>query len=530
MTNKKSPLGQYFTPRYIAELMVGLLQCDTSEWVLEPSSGKGVFVDTLQERGFGRVCAVELDRELIDYEADDLHVGSFVSWTPTREFSAVIGNPPYIRWKNLDKSQQEEVKLSRHWGKLFNSLSDYLMVFIANAVEALRPEGELVFITPSFWLHTQHAQPIRNFLIANGFFTDLIAFGEAQVFEKVSSSIIIFRYVKSARPKPPINFFEFHGARRAHAPLDLREPKQFRVTQIPQFEVDAHWTLATAEQQTILKRFEAWATLPVGEPATLFEKQDYATLGRFVSIANGMVSGLDKAFRVSEELADKIQESEREALRVVVKGANLSRLVTREFTTYIDPPPGLTENEFKRRYPTIAAHLEDFREDLELRFSYGKRLPIWEWAFRRSESFFLDGSKKIFVPCKERITNKSHVRFSLVPLGAVATQDVTALAPLPSTRESVEYISAYLTLDEVTNWIRDKGLIKGGVAEFSERPLASIPFRPIDWSSDLERQCHDEIAEIVRLAMTSGPSELVFKQIREIFLKRLGLGPAIRDE
>jgi len=530
MTNEKSPLGQYFTPPHIAEIMVGLLQSGKGEWILEPSSGTGVFIEALRTQRYENVCAVELDGTLVNYEADEMHVESFVSWTPTHKFSAVIGNPPYIRWKNLDKSQQEEIKLSRYWGELFNSLSDYLMVFIVNAVDALRTGGELIFVTPSFWFHTQHAQPVRDFLTSNGYFTDIVTFGEAQVFEKVSSSIVIFRYVKSHDPKPAITLFQFHGTRRVQAPLKLREPKQFTVAEIPQFSVGAHWTLATAQQQAALKRFEDWTTISSGISETLFEAQGPNQLGQFVNIANGMVSGLDRAFRVPEDLRNRLPESEKDALRVVAKGANLTRLVTREVTLYIDVPQGLSEIEFRARYPTIATHLDGFREVLEERFSYGRKLPFWEWAFRRSESFFLDGRQKVFVPCKERITNKSHVRFSLVPLGAVATQDVTALAPLPSTRESVEYISAFLTLDEVSHWIRDKGLIKGGVAEFSERPLASIPFRPIEWSSHCERQCHDEIVEIVRSATVSDPAELVFKQIREIFLNRLGLGPAVRDE
>ncbi|WP_410956842.1 Eco57I restriction-modification methylase domain-containing protein, partial [Salmonella sp. SAL04181] len=81
---------------------------------------------------------------------------------PNEQFSAIIGNPPYIRWKHLDVELQQELKNHKLWGVLFNPLSDYLSVFIANAIEHLREGGQLIFITPSFWMHTLHAHPLRQ--------------------------------------------------------------------------------------------------------------------------------------------------------------------------------------------------------------------------------------------------------------------------------------------------------------------------------------------------------------------------------
>ena len=34
--------------------------------------------------------------------------------------------------------------------------------------------------------------------------------------------------------------------------------------------------------------------------------------------------------------------------------------------------------------------------------------------------------------------------------------------------------------------------------EFSEKPLASIPFKTIDWNNDDEVELHDEISELTR--------------------------------
>jgi len=40
--------------------------------------------------------------------------------------------------------------------------------------------------------------------------------------------------------------------------------------------------------------------------------------------------------------------------------------------------------------------------------------------------------------------------------------------------------------------------MKGGIAEFSEKPLASIPFRYIDWDDDEDIAFHDLVTNTIR--------------------------------
>lgn len=514
---EKNILGQYFTPRHIADLMVGLLEANFDDSILEPSCGEGVFLDSLFDAGYSNLFAVEIDNHLNQRTLAKVAHTSFVSWNPGRKFSAVIGNPPYIRWKNLGEDQKAEIQQSPHWGKLFNSLSDYLMVFIVNAIDLLEDDGELIFITPSFWLHTQHAENVRNFMVERGVFTSIIAFGEAKVFEGVSSSILIFRYLKTSKKNRDIEFYDYSGPRKVPSEIFLLPTSEFFTCEtIPQFVSGSHWTLAPEKKQNEIKKLENWAgKLSVD---TLFHDEKYSRIGEYFDIANGMVSGLDKAFRVTDELLQLANSNERLAFSAVVKGADLSRLVCLKTSSYIDLPLGMDEGTLREKYPNIYNHLLNFRTELEKRYDYGRDLPFWEWSFRRSEKFFLNGNRKVFVPCKERITNKTNIRFAIGPLGSIATQDVTALAPMTETRESVEYLAAYLTLDEVTNWIRIRGLVKGGIAEFSERPLASIPFRSINWESEGEKNLHDEITQLVRMTEAGGNREKSFELIREKFL------------
>jgi adenine-specific DNA-methyltransferase len=97
---------------------------------------------------------------------------------------------------------------------------------------------------------------------------------------------------------------------------------------------------------------------------------------------------------------------------------------------------------------------------------------------------FKQEQDRIFVPCKERISHKDYFRFSYVSEGIFPTQDVTAIFLKSDTRESIYYILALLNSEYVFEWLKHKGVVKGNIVEFSEKPLASIPVKRIDWENN----------------------------------------------
>lgn len=492
----KNILGQYFTPSFVARIMVDLIESPRESKVLEPSAGEGVFLDVLHEAGYSNIEGIEIDSSLKQNMIHTVHNSSFVSWLKGGEYSVVIGNPPYIRWKNLEEFQKNEIKEHPLWGVLFNSLSDYLTVFIANAIQNLRDGGELIFITPSFWMHTLHSENLRSWMLSQGAFSHIINFGESNVFQGVSSSIIIFRFVKNIQVQE-IQFYEYNGPRRVPESISLNG-EEFKKFIIPQFSPGEQWIFADQQSLNDIAELEAACTMTV-DSDNLFEERirRVALLGDYVHIANGMVSGLDKAFRWDAPI-DNLSEAEQSALATVVKGKDIKNIYMEGSSRYIDIPEGLTESDVASKYPSLYEQLVSYKEKLMERYSYQRHLPFWEWAFKRSQKYFYTEIPKIFVPCKERVTNKESVRFCLVPPGVVATQDVTAFSPLVETKESIEYILAYLVHPRVTSWYRYKGLMKGGIAEFSEKPLSSIPFRYIDWNDDEDIAFHNLVTDAIR--------------------------------
>lgn len=55
------------------------------------------------------------------------------------------------------------------------------------------------------------------------------------------------------------------------------------------------------------------------------------------------------------------------------------------------------------------------------------------------------------------------------------------------------YILALLNSKYVFDWLRFNGIVKGNIVEFSEKPIASIPFRKINFNDENEVMIHNQI-------------------------------------
>ncbi|MDE6342248.1 MAG: restriction endonuclease, partial [Muribaculaceae bacterium] len=70
---------------------------------------------------------------------------------------------------------------------------------------------------------------------------------------------------------------------------------------------------------------------------------------------------------------------------------------------------------------------------------------------------------------------------------------------------------AFLNNRRVFEWIAFNRIVKGAIVEFSEAPIASIPYRPINWSDAEEVRMHDEIKEEVTLYLNDNSSAHIDK-------------------
>lgn len=487
MPKIKNKYGQYFTIKSIADFMVGLIGIEKNAPILEPSCGEGIFLQSLEESGYYNITAYEIDSTLKNpYKY--VKYKSFVSSPTNEKFDVVIGNPPYIRWKNLETELKKELELSSLWKRYFNNLCDYLFIFILKSIEQLNKNGELIFICPEYWMNTTNSHTLRDYMLKNGSISDIYIFKETPLFVGVTSSFVIFKYIKSKH----IDKISLYKYNKKGQPLqgELTDKSCFDKISVSQFNVGEKWILAGVTERESIISIEKSCR----KHSELFtSNSDLHRIGDFCDIGNGMVSGLDKAFCCHD--TSGLNEAEKASLIHVYKAKDLHQYYNIADSYYFFFREDMNECSFKELYPNIYTRLQLYQDELLKRYNYGKDLKMWEFAFPRNETLFKQKQERIFVPCKERISHKQYFRFAIAGATTYPLQDVTAILKKRNCKENIYYILAYLNSNRVFKWLKYNGIVKGEIVEFSEAPLASIPYRCINWNDEKEVICHNNIVK-----------------------------------
>ena len=336
-------------------------------------------------------------------------------------------------------------------------------------------------------------------MLQNGYFEQIYHFNETPIIDKVTVSIIIFKYIKSKKAKQTIKVSKYYSNQKLTVEtLNNLKNKistdDIEFLTISQFKQNERWLLCTDEMKDELKIFETKCKKETKNTSLFTDnsKIEYHSIGDFCDIGNGLVSGLDKAFQLNGHI---LNENEKSSVLQVVKAKDIKPYYYENITKYLYISENTTEEDIKQKYPSFYEHLQPFKKELEKRYQYNRVIPYWQWVFPRSFKLFSRNEKRIFVPCKERISNKNYFSFALAESGIYPTQDVTAIFKKETTKESIEYILSLLNNYRTFDWLKINGIVKGNIVEFSEKPITSIPLRTINWKNDKEILIHNQITE-----------------------------------
>lgn len=198
--------GAFFTPPPITRYLANWAVRSGEDTVFEPSAGDAAFLVAAAER------LRDLGVEQPALDGVEIHAASvatarrrvaaaggsarirtadFFDVAPTPAYSAVLGNPPYIRYQDFRGSQRAQSRRAAlKAGVTLSALASSWAAFTVHAALFLRPGGRLALVLPAELLSVNYAAPVRKFLFDRFASVELVMFDE-QVFPGAEADVVL---------------------------------------------------------------------------------------------------------------------------------------------------------------------------------------------------------------------------------------------------------------------------------------------------------------------------------------------------
>lgn len=107
------------------------------------------------------------------------------------KFDAVIGNPPYVRQERIKEQKPFLEKIY----EIYNGTADLYAYFYELGIKNLKESGYLGFICSNKFFRAKYGENLREFLLKNTSFKNIVDFNEIKIFEDatVDSAITVFK-------------------------------------------------------------------------------------------------------------------------------------------------------------------------------------------------------------------------------------------------------------------------------------------------------------------------------------------------
>ena len=190
--DKIKNLGQVYTPENIVKLMFNLSKNDGD--ILEPSSGDGAFTRWIKDNSDRKITSIEIDPDNKQMDLDFI-IMDFFNYDENIKYPTILGNPPYVSFKNISKDTLSKIQLKLYLNSYDNRTNLYIH-FIRKCVEHLEEGGEMILITPREFIKATSSIKLNNFLYEKGTITDWYEYGDDVVFRGYSPTVVVWRFEK----------------------------------------------------------------------------------------------------------------------------------------------------------------------------------------------------------------------------------------------------------------------------------------------------------------------------------------------
>jgi adenine-specific DNA-methyltransferase len=296
--------GQFWTPAWVAEAMVGYVMRGDTNHIFDPAVGAGAFFRA------AKVLSEEMDRHIglrgmeIDPDAltqcgdnglsaDDLagvQLRNFVLHAPAETHRAIVANPPYIRHHRLSKEVKAELRAfgMRLTGAALDGRAGLHIYFLLRALQTLEVGGRLAFIMPADTCEGTFAPALWSWITKHYRLEAVVTFDpEAAPFPKVDTNALIF-LIQNA---PPTS--DFIWARCTEPGMHLK------AWMIADLAVSSTSAIQASHRSLVEGLSTGLSRLPTVQQRTGLTLLDFAT------VARGIATGANDFFFLTQKQAEQ---------------------------------------------------------------------------------------------------------------------------------------------------------------------------------------------------------------------------------
>jgi adenine-specific DNA-methyltransferase len=338
-------------------------------------------------------------------------------------FNVIIGNPPYVGHKAVDKEYSKILK--EKYKGIYKDKGDISYCFFKSSLGKLKDKGKLSFITSRYFIESPSGEELRKILLEKTTLYKIIDFYGLRPFKNVGVDPAIIFLINEEIAKNEIGSAKIEvikpitstgkNKKDFYEALFLNENKNYKKFHVLSKNLDNKgWVLVDEKQRNIIKKIEA---------------KSHFLLEDICDSYQGIITGCDKAFVVDYNTIIE-QNIERNTIKTWIKSSFIYKgKVSGEnrFLIYSD----LIDNE--QEYPNAIKYIMKHKERLMNRRECKKGIRKWyelQWG-RNGEIF---EKEKIIFPYKS-----NNNRFAL-DKGSYFSADVYSLVLKEHTVFSYEYL------------------------------------------------------------------------------------------
>jgi len=305
-------------------------------------------------------------------------------------FDFVVGNPPYF---TLSLLTHLESLLSPQYQTYIKG-GDIYCLFYEKAVELVRPNGLIAFITSKQWLNAAYGKPLRKFLEEKVNPLTLIDFGQIKVFDRATVFVNILVYER----KEPMQQLE-----ACILPKSFNKKEDDIGWWFDKLKTKVHfsentWKIGSDLQNQINQKMEQ-----VGTPLKDWEG---------IQFYRGITTGLNEAFHIDEQTKEYLISQDaknEEIIKPLLRGRNIKKYAYKYENLYmlfipwhfpLHQPANIigaskeAEVLFQKNYPAIYTYLERFKDELISRNSSETNIRYEWYALQRYGSMYYEEFEK----------------------------------------------------------------------------------------------------------------------------------------